>query len=910
MKFLKPDWVHHNEKPIFSIDVHPDGTKFATGGQGSGPEGLVVIWNLKPVLSPDAEFNKSVPKMLCRLENHLACVNCVRWSMNGTFLASGGDDKVVMIWKKGKGPSAVFGNSGITKTTENWRCVSTLRGHAGDILDLAWSPHDRWLGTCSVDNNVIIWDMHNPQLIVAILKGHSGLVKGITWDPVGKFVASQSDDRSVKIWKTSDWTCQSTITEPFEDCGGTTHVLRLSWSPDGLYLVSAHAMNGGGPTAQIIEREGWKCDKDFVGHRKAVTCVRFHNSILKRQTSKANKAQQYCCLAVGSRDRALSIWMTALKRPLVVIYDLFQDSILDLSWSTDGHILLACSTDGTIACLQFSANELGKPLSEEDKNSLYQRMYGKSANIDMVQPEKDVIIEYPELVNVAKERPTVNHSNEIRAENNVAPEVVRPRPVVNAGSPKTAIPKQIETRTADGKRRITPMFIPLNQEEVSDTTQELNSSSRSNTNMVVDEAHDKSPVIPQQLIAATTTPPQKRLDHLLDNRLTKQAPIKSNNMPKPSPPTATSSGQSKCDETFPIKLNSVNAGKAVPLKGAHEKALGEFTVKISNTATNTSFGSLSLIACNNLQSKNELWKINVGSSVVNFCLSQKYVLACSSNGTLRFLDIKTGICILPVIKLPTAAVQSAFSINSEFGGIVTECGSVRIWNVPDQSIYIACSCKDLLTGSYVAHFHITENGVAFVMLSNGCSYSYSRKLDSWLELNSRDPVTRYGLSTTPSNPVKNIRTCPLGAVQSTANSFQPTVKSYTDITTTSTDWQHVCKLSFIENQIKICEEIQSPMELQYWYAMLGSHLASHGTEKRIRFLLDDLLGPTHSFVDLTKMPDRSILGISKHTLLEKVLEHFKLAPRWQRIYMEYTEQLSEFQQSATTTMDCDDVIGS
>lgn len=118
--------------------------------------------------------------------------------------------------------------------------------------------------------------MHNPPLIVAILKGHSGLVKGITWDPVGNFVASQSDDRSVKIWKTSDWTCQSTITEPFEECGGTTHVLRLSWSPDGLYLVSAHAMNGGGPTAQIIEREGWKCDKDFVGHRKAVTCVVSH----------------------------------------------------------------------------------------------------------------------------------------------------------------------------------------------------------------------------------------------------------------------------------------------------------------------------------------------------------------------------------------------------------------------------------------------------------------------------------------------------------------------------------------------------------------------------------------------------------------------------------------------------------
>ena len=50
-------------------------------------------------------------------------------------------------------------------------------------------------------------------------------------------------------------------------------MLRLSWSPDGHYLVSAHAMNNSGPTAQIIEREGWKINMDFVGHRKAVTVV-------------------------------------------------------------------------------------------------------------------------------------------------------------------------------------------------------------------------------------------------------------------------------------------------------------------------------------------------------------------------------------------------------------------------------------------------------------------------------------------------------------------------------------------------------------------------------------------------------------------------------------------------------------
>lgn len=69
-------------------------------------------------------------------------------------------------------------------------------------------------------------------------------------------------------------------------------MLRLSWSPDGHYLVSAHAMNNSGPTAQIIEREGWKTNMDFVGHRKAVTVV---VSVLRVVPSELGP----CCASQG-----------------------------------------------------------------------------------------------------------------------------------------------------------------------------------------------------------------------------------------------------------------------------------------------------------------------------------------------------------------------------------------------------------------------------------------------------------------------------------------------------------------------------------------------------------------------------------------------------------------------------------
>lgn len=201
----------------------------------------------------------------------IACVNCVRWSNNG-LLASGGVDKLIMIWRLsgGLGGSSIFGGK---SSVETWRCIATLRSHEADVLDLAWAPHSPWLASASVDNTVIVWDASKFPAIVAVLKGHTGFVKGITWDPVGKYLASQSDDKTLRVWRTTDWTEAALISEPFDECGGTTHVLRLSWSPDGQYLVSAHAMNGGGPTAQIIERDGWTQDKDFVGHRKAVTCV-------------------------------------------------------------------------------------------------------------------------------------------------------------------------------------------------------------------------------------------------------------------------------------------------------------------------------------------------------------------------------------------------------------------------------------------------------------------------------------------------------------------------------------------------------------------------------------------------------------------------------------------------------------
>uniref|UniRef100_A0A2K5URS1 Protein HIRA n=2 Tax=Macaca TaxID=9539 RepID=A0A2K5URS1_MACFA len=466
MKLLKPTWVNHNGKPIFSVDIHPDGTKFATGGQGQD-SGKVVIWNMSPVLQEDDEKDENIPKMLCQMDNHLACVNCVRWSNSGMYLASGGDDKLIMVWKRATyiGPSTVFGSSGKLANVEQWRCVSILRSHSGDVMDVAWSPHDAWLASCSVDNTVVIWNAVKFPEILATLRGHSGLVKGLTWDPVGKYIASQADDRSLKVWRTLDWQLETSITKPFDECGGTTHVLRLSWSPDGHYLVSAHAMNNSGPTAQIIEREGWKTNMDFVGHRKAVTVVKFNPKIFKKKQKNGSSAKPscpYCCCAVGSKDRSLSVWLTCLKRPLVVIHELFDKSIMDISWTLNGLGILVCSMDGSVAFLDFSQDELGDPLSEEEKSRIHQSTYGKSLAIMTEAQLSTAVIENPEMLKYQRrqQQQQLDQKSAATREMGSATSVAG---VVNGESlediRKNLLKKQVETRTADGRRRITPLCI-------------------------------------------------------------------------------------------------------------------------------------------------------------------------------------------------------------------------------------------------------------------------------------------------------------------------------------------------------------------------------------------------------------------------------------------------------------------
>ena len=138
----KPPWVAHDKAgaDLFCVDVCPDGARFATGGA----DNKVKVWALPPVLRAEAESGAAAPGgtplLLATLPEHCGPVNALRFSRSGRRLASGSDDKLVLVHELRAGaPRPVFGSAD-PPAVENW-VVRTPRRPAACAWRAALTRH-------------------------------------------------------------------------------------------------------------------------------------------------------------------------------------------------------------------------------------------------------------------------------------------------------------------------------------------------------------------------------------------------------------------------------------------------------------------------------------------------------------------------------------------------------------------------------------------------------------------------------------------------------------------------------------------------------------------------------------------------------------------------------------------------
>lgn len=918
MKLLKPCWVHHQKKPIFSIDIHPDGSRFATGGQGDD-SGKIVVWNFAPVKSQEDEMSSSTPKVLCEMTNHLGCVNCVRWEPSGKWLASGGDDALIMIWNiRQLGPVKSFGR----EVHEQWGCLYQLRGHDGDVLDLSWSHDGGYLASCSIDNNIIIWSATSLPDKVTTIKGHTGLVKGVTWDPVGKYLASQSDDKSLKVWRRTDWQEEASIVSPFQNCGGTTQMLRLAWSPDGRYLVSAHALNNDGPVAKIIDRSEWLSGMDFVGHRKAIEVVRFN----PRLFSSGNGNQG--CLAIGSRDRSLSIWLTNLRRPLIVTHDLFDNSILDISWSKSGYELMVCSLDGTVAFVSFSTSELGGLLPQQKIDELFLDLYGCTSKT--LTSGAPVLIEDPALLQL-QDKPTTDDSiksTPVSAVTNAALTFTSH----TAKQASINVSEQVESRTKDGRRRITPLMIvqptkvtdhvPLpfgkSPADVAMTTSQcsvttatppvitssvVQSSSTDHVTTIATQSKDSSqlssfaPLNSTQQTAtaisdskslstgeatkvtesSTASPSRPAKAHatkrsLLDDtnvqRKTKKAKlaeVKATVVPKVTTPRKDLSRQPntltsllKCPDVQPII--SLNLPTTI-------------TMEMDNQLTIPN--SVPILRCRDGEVIK--WQTQISSKGLLLAANGFVTCVACENNSIVVMATANGRRIVPPFCL--SGRPHHVSLTQSHLLIITTNATLSVWLLRQFTNILDCvSITPLLSaGTTLVKSFVTDNGSPVVCLSNSSAYCYSMTMKVWVGL-----CELQGGGSHHSNDLSG----PLADIQRQTITQRPVNTASTPLN------QEASSISQLELQILRSVLLNSPVELEHWVITYAKFLATHNREQLLKALCYDLIGPTGSpsmFPTPGGQWSDTVVGVSKQSLLNKIILMISAHVSLQRLYTELKE---------------------
>eukprot|EP00051_Salpingoeca_urceolata_P030626 m.492877 g.492877 ORF g.492877 m.492877 type:complete len:645 (-) comp34501_c0_seq1:50-1984(-) len=371
--------------PIYSVDFHHRGGdtwRLAS----AGADGIVRLWKV------DRANGKTDVTHLADLARHESSVNAIRFSPDGKLLATAGDDLTIFLWAATSAPtSSLLNTEEFNK--EHWRPQAALRGHASDIMDLAWSPDSKFLLSGSVDHSAIVFDVATGKQVQQ-LKDHRNFVQGVAWSPLGDQVITQSSDRSARVYncasgKKRKFTCVAAnvkLPQPKDDAAGgtklpserlfvdetkTTFFRRASYSPDGSLVMT--------PAGRHRQEDGTDVDTLYIFRKSmpatpvlrlraadsSVVAVRCCPVLFKRQTDDSEstvpmfKGLQHRIVFAVATLHAVMLYCTEQLAPFAILANLHLAPLSDLTWSKDGLVLAIASEDGYCSLVTFEENELG-----------------------------------------------------------------------------------------------------------------------------------------------------------------------------------------------------------------------------------------------------------------------------------------------------------------------------------------------------------------------------------------------------------------------------------------------------------------------------------------------------------------------------------------------------------------------
>ncbi|MCX8566462.1 MAG: WD40 repeat [Glomeribacter sp. 1016415] len=289
------------------------------------------------------------------LEGHTGKIWSIDFSSTSQFLASGSEDKKVILWNIERGEKKY-----------------ELKGHKAGVLSVNFSGNNKYLASGSKDGQVNLWDVEK-RIILHTFENCGCWVNGVNFSPNSALLAAGSSDGTVKIWRVkskeelhtlkghNSWGVNSVRFSPNNDLlasGSRDRTIKLWTVANGKVLHTLEGHNGwitsvnfskdgkilaSGSADKTVKIWGIKSGKElhtFEGHNGWVSSVNF-------STDKKNSCFQGAILASGSYDNTVKLWKVE-RGETPHEFTGHGGWVSNASFSSNGKFLASGSEDGMV----------------------------------------------------------------------------------------------------------------------------------------------------------------------------------------------------------------------------------------------------------------------------------------------------------------------------------------------------------------------------------------------------------------------------------------------------------------------------------------------------------------------------------------------------------------------------------